>query len=65
VVVRVEERHGKMEAANELEPSGIPTMKEDRGKRQVHLSARVFAWLGCMALDQNLTVEIFWMTWMP
>jgi hypothetical protein len=54
-----------MEAANELEPSGIPTMKEDRGKRQAHLSARVFAWLGCMALDQNLTVEIFWMTWMP
>jgi hypothetical protein len=62
VAVRVGERQGKMEAMNELEPSGTPTLKEERGRRQTHLLARVFASVGCMALDQNLTVGIFWMT---
>jgi hypothetical protein len=58
VAVRVGERQGKMEAMNELEPSGAPTLKEERGRCQAHPSARVFASVDCVVLDQNLTVGI-------
>jgi hypothetical protein len=30
------ERQGKIEATNELEPSGTLTLKEERGRRQAH-----------------------------
>jgi hypothetical protein len=53
------ERQGKIEATNELEPSGTLTLKEERGRRQAHLLASVFASVGCIALDQNLMIEIF------